>query len=137
MTVYMPDNELDNIFKHKIGEIDKLPQHSLWEIENSWQRFRLKKKKKAIHRIYFYAAAILILGFFAEQIIISEFYKGESSIEIENSMSEYQKRQKLAEIEAKMSGNYYSVKICSVCEDIFYQSIKADKPVQYRYFQIN
>lgn len=133
----MPDKEVDYIYKDKMAELDHIKAMQVWNKESSWQRLVYKRRQRKFRRFYSYAAAILLIGFLIAQIL-SPFAldKGKYAGE-ELNMTEYQKRQKLAEIEARMSGNYYSVKICSVCDNIHYQLIKEDRPVQYRYFQLN
>jgi hypothetical protein len=133
----MLKNNIDNVFKQKIGEITEMPAINSWDKENSWFRLKKKRRQKILKKVYYYVAAILILGFTINQIANSNLFNHNSNQFVENPELEFQKRQKLAEIEAKMSGNYYSVKLCSVCDEIYFQSVKVDRPVQFLYFETN
>ena len=133
----MLDNNIDKIFKQKIEEITQIPENICWEKESSWLRLKKKRKQKSLFRLYYYAAAILIFGFILGYALNNTFSKKEDIYVVEDAASEYLKRQKLEEIEERMSGNYYSYKICSVCDDIYYQSVKIDRPVQFLYFEVN
>jgi len=133
----MPDNKTDSLLKQKIEEITQLPQNLAWDKENSWQRFERKRKQKIRLKVYYYAAAILIFGFLLGQIFSMDFTQKEVKNSVENSYTENENRQKLAEIEARMSGSYTSFKICYACDDIYYQVINEDRPVQFRYFETN
>jgi uncharacterized membrane protein len=133
----MPDNNIDKVFKQKIGEISQIPKNVCWEKESSWQRLKKKRKQKFYIKLYYSTAAIIILGLLLSQLINFQFSNKEVKSIVDNSISEYEKRQKLAEIEERMSGNYYSIKICSVCDDIYYQSVKVDRPVKFLYFDVN
>jgi hypothetical protein len=133
----MPDNKIDIIFKQKIGEISGMPENIYWDKENSWIRLKKKRRQKILSKVYYYAAAILIIVLIISQITGSGILKNDDKYVVENPELEFQKRQKLAEIEARMSGNYYSVKLCSVCDEIYFQSVKIDKPLQFLYFETN
>ncbi len=133
----MPDNKIDIIFKHKIDEISGMPENIYWDKENSWIRLKKKRRQKILSKVYYYAAAILIIVLIISQITGSGILKNDDKYVVENPELEFQKRQKLAEIEARMSGNYYSVKLCSVCDEIYFQSVKIDKPLQFLYFETN
>jgi len=133
----MPDNKIDHIFKQKIEEISQLPENLLWDKENSWIRLKRKRRQKNLSKVYYYAAAVLIIGLLLGQIFNFNFKQKELKTSVENSFTESEKRQKLAEIEARMSGNYTSFKICYACDEIYYQVIKEDRPVQFRYFETN
>jgi hypothetical protein len=133
----MLKNNIDNIFKQKIDEISQIPSINNWDKENSWFRLKKKRRQKLLEKVYYYVAAILILGFTISQIANSNLFNHNSNQFVENPELEFQKRQKLAEIEAKMSENYYSVKLCSVCDEIYFQSVKVDRPVQFLYFETN
>lgn len=133
----MPDNKIDIIFKQKIDEISGMPENIYWDKENSWIRLKKKRRQKILSKVYYYAAAILIIVLIISQITGSGILKNDDKYVVENPELEFQKRQKLAEIEARMSGNYYSVKLCSVCDEIYFQSVKIDKPLQFLYFETN
>jgi hypothetical protein len=133
----MPDKVVDHIFKDKMAGLDRINAMQGWNKESSWQRLIMKRRQRNFRRFYFYAAAFLVSGFLIAQVIRPLSLDKGKNVSEELSILEYQKRQKLAEIEARMSGNYYSIKICSICDNIHYQLIKEDRPVQYRYFQIN
>jgi hypothetical protein len=133
----MPDNKIDIIFKQKIDGISGMPENIYWDKENSWIRLKKKRRQKILSKVYYYAAAILIIVLIISQITGSGILKNDDKYVVENPELEFQKRQKLAEIEARMSGNYYSVKLCSVCDEIYFQSVKIDKPLQFLYFETN
>jgi hypothetical protein len=133
----MPDNKIDNIFKQKIEEITQLPENMAWDKENSWLRLKRKRKQKILSKVYYYAAAILIFGLLLGQLFNISFKQKELKTSVENSFTENEKRQKLNEIEARMSGNYISVKICYTCDYFYYQIVKEKRPVQFRYFENN
>jgi hypothetical protein len=133
----MPDNKIDKIFKQKIDEMVQVPGNMGWNKENSWLRLKKKRKQKILSKVYYYAAAILIIGFLLGQFINVNFIQKEAKKSVENAMTEYEKRQKLAEIEKRMSGDYVSYKICYACDEIYYQVIKENRPVQFRYFETN
>lgn len=137
MEAYMPDNKIDSVFRDKIVKLYDKELPFTWNKDSSWERLQRKKKKKLVWQFYYYAAALLIIGFLLgnfNKTGKSDSKKDETAYSA-SSFEEYQKRQKLAEIEARMSGNYYSTKICFACDDIIYQVIKEDRPVQFKYFQ--
>ena len=135
----MPDNNADKIFKKKIEALSGIPASIKWNKDNSWKRLKVKRQRKSMISFTYYAAAIIIIG-----LIISNVYLGKtkSLIEYKNygqytEMTEFQKRQKLKEIEAKMSGEYTSVMFCYTCEDIDYIVNTYDRPVKFKYFLTN
>ena len=127
---------IDNVCKKKIDELSENPSNPGWDKDTSWERLQKKRKQKFFRKFYYYAAAILILGFVLGKQFNSGLLINESE-EISNTYTEIEKRQKLAEIEANMSGNYTSYKICYACDEIYYRVIKEYRPVQFRYFENN
>jgi len=132
----MPNNKIDNVFKEKIEQIESGKLLSDWNKDSSWERLQRKRRKKRNLKLY-YAAAILVFGFLLGSLYQNNFINKPkyTSNDYENSFVEYQKRQKLKEIETRMSGNYYSVKICFACDDIYYDVIKQDRPAKFKYFE--
>ncbi len=134
----MPDNT-DKIFREKIEELSMFPTAIKWNKQNSWKRLQEKRRRKTILRFSYYAAAIIIIG-----LVISNVYLGKIKpfINYNNDgqyteMSELQKRQKLKEIEAKMSGHYTRNIFCFTCEDDYLITNTDKGPVKFRYFQTN
>ena len=129
----MPNNKIDTVFKEKIEQLESVKTLSNWDKNSSWERLQRKRRNKRNLKL-FYAAAILIVGLLFGNLYQSSYYNNNSP-NYENSFVEYQKRQKLKEIESHMSGNYYSVKICYACEDFYYEVIKKDRPGKFTYFE--
>ena len=75
----MPDSELDRIFKNKLTGINKVPEKMSWNLENSWLRLQSKRRKKVLNSIYYYGAAILIVGFLLGQVIDPGYFKNKRS----------------------------------------------------------
>ncbi len=91
----------------------------------------MRKKQE----LFYCAAAILVLGFLLGSLFHNIPIKNKDNPYSENAFVEYQNRQKLKEIEERMLGNYYSVKICLACDDIYYEVIKQDRPDKFTYFE--
>ncbi|MEN8121717.1 MAG: hypothetical protein ABFS35_15305 [Bacteroidota bacterium] len=135
----MPDNNTDKIFKKKIEELSMIPLTMKWDKENSWKRLKLKRQQKAIIRLSYYAAAIIIIG-----LMISNVYLGkikplynQSKSGQYSEMSEFQKRLKLKEIEDKMNRDYTRKISCYTCEDDYLITNNDNRPAKFRYFQTN
>lgn len=132
----MLNNEVDNIFKKKIEQLESYENFANWDKNSSWERLQRKKRHKYKFKLY-YAAAILIIGMLMFNLYQYNFdsVAKYNSPDYKDSFVEYEKRQKLKEIEARMSGDYYSIKICFACDNIYYEVIKQDRPVKFTYFE--
>ena len=135
----MPDNNTDKIFKKRIEELSGIPSSIKWNKNNSWKRLQGKRRRKSMIRFTYYAAAIIIIG-----LIISNVYLGKikplfnhNKDEQYTEISEFEKRQKLKEIEVKMTGEYTSTIICYNCDDIYIITNTYNRPAKFRYFQTN
>ncbi len=125
---------MDNVFKSQVEQLksDDLP--GSWDKNNSWERLQHKRKRRNL-AWYFSAAAILIIGLLLSSVLQNNTLSKDNISVSENVFVEYQNRQKLKEIEERMSGNYYSVKICLACDDIYYEVIKQDRPEKFTYYK--
>ncbi len=130
----MPDNRIDNIFKNKVSQLKSSELPVSWNKKDSWERLENKRVNKK-QKFFYYAAAILVLGFLLGSLFHNSPLKNKDNSHFENAFIEYQNRQKLKEIEERMSGNYYSVKICLACDDFYYEVIKQDRPDKFTYFE--
>ncbi len=134
----MPDNGTDKVFKKKIEEISEIPSSIKWNKDSSWNRLQGKRRRKITTKITYWVAAIIIIGLVLNNIYLSKIkpiikYNNEQYTE----MSEFQKRQKLREIEAKMSGEYINPVYCYTCEDMNIIFNTYNRPVTFKYFQTN
>ena len=135
----MPDNNTNKLFKKKIEALSEIPSSIKWNKDNSWKKLQRKRRRKFMISFTYYAAAIIIIG-----LIISNVYLGKRKplIEYNNDgqyteMSEFQKRQKLKEIEDRMTGDKTRNIICFTCEDDYFISNTDKRPAKFRYFQSN
>lgn len=135
MKDYMQGKNIDRLFKEKLGQLEKKETPLAWDKESSWERLQNKRKKKRIFSFYYYAAAILIVGF-----MLGNLYQSNSNNikndDSSNSFVEYQKREKLKELESRMSGNTYVNKMCFACDN-YDEIIKKDRPDKFTYFETN
>jgi hypothetical protein len=130
----MPDNKIDIVFKNQIEQLNSNELPTGWNKKESWERLENKRANKK-QKLYYYAAAILVLGFLLGSLFQNSPIKNKDNSYSENAFVEYQNRQKLKEIEERMSGSYYSVKICLACDDIYYEVIKQDRPDKFTYYE--
>ncbi len=135
----MPDNNTDKIFKDKLEQLSGIPSSIKWNKDNSWKRLQAKRLKNTTIRFVYYAAAIIIIG-----LIINNAYTNKTIPAIKynkvlhhTEMTEFQKRQKLKEIEDRMTGDIPRNMICFTCDDDYSITNTDYLPAKFEYFQTN
>lgn len=127
-------NNIDELFKNKLEGQTIKEVTKVWNKNASWERLHSKRKKKKQLKFYYYAAAVLIIGLLITGI--SNINTNNNNQYSENEFAEYQKRQKLKEIEAKMSGSYIKEEICFDCDNMYYIIFKENRSVKPEYVDI-
>lgn len=128
----MPENKIDIAVKERFEQMFNGKLSIRHDKNGSWDRLQKKRKNRRVKsRLFLAAAVILGIGLFFSGLVN---LNNNDANTLKEEYTQYERRQKLKEIEARMSGNYYSTKLCLACDDIYYQVIKQDRPVKYRYF---
>ena len=130
----MPENNIDNIIKNQVEQLGSKDLPYKWNKNSAWERLQRRRKKRS-QKWYYSVAAILVISFLLGSLFQYNSYRQDNPTISENAFEEYQKRQKLKEIESRMSGNYFNLDICLACDDFYYESIKQDRPVKFTYFE--
>ena len=114
----MVPEQTDKIFEEKFEEFSSIPKNIKWNKEDAWKRFQKQTKKNNILKIlkYFSAAAVFVLFIFMSLPKINDLKNRSSLNAFREENVEYQKRQKLKEIEMKISGKKVYKNYCMNCE---------------------
>lgn len=111
----MLQDNTDRIFKEQFCDSDKLPQSLNWNKEKVWNHLLQKRRYRTVKSILYSGAAAVILLF-----VFIYFSNKNIDPEVTDNyyeeMIEKTKRDKLNELELKMSGKEVYSKYCLNCD---------------------
>ena len=120
---------IDKIFKNKFDESTQTPIIIGWKKEEAWKKFLKQKRKNHFLNYLKYSAAVFILGLLLIYIPELTFNK-ETKVcnKFSEELIENSKRQKLREIEIKLSGEKSNNDLCMNCEGFLPNKSKEKSP---------
>jgi len=128
----MVPEKIDEIFKDTFRNSDKLPKNLQWQKEDAWNALKRNQKIRKIRTVIFSGAAAVFFVFLF--LFISHIrIEPKISDKYYDDMIEYQKRQKLKEIEMSMSGKTFYREYCMTCDGLLPKPYKDLNPVFYSF----
>jgi len=113
-----PEN-IDKIFKDKFEHLSEVPEKLEWKKENAWRKLKNKTKRNNLKHFFLYSSvAVFIVAILLSVPKINEIKNQNSINSFQNEFDEYRKRQKLREIEMKLSGKEVYKNYCMNCEGL-------------------
>ncbi len=127
----MAPSKLDKIFKQSFEDADKVPSDLDWNKEQAWERFSSSEKQKNVKiRRYIIAASIIIIMLIFSMQDYQQNNLQNKHYAFKEDFAEYHKRQKLRNIELRMSGKTVYEYFCMNCDGFLPQQMNKDSSKQ-------
>ncbi len=126
----MAPEELYKIFKDKFENASEVPDILNWKKEDAWNKLQKKSKRQNLRKLLKFSSAAIFIVFVFISFPKIEDVKNRNSINAFNDEhKEYRKRQKLREIEIKLSGKKVYKNYCMNCEGILPNKNKLNRNI--------
>ena len=115
----MVPEKTDKIFKTKFEKLSDIPKSIHWNKEDAWNKLKKKSKRQNLKKILKYSSAAVFIAILYLSFPKFENLKNRKSFNtFQNEHEEYRKRQKLREIEMRLSGKKIYTNYCMNCEGL-------------------